>query len=116
MAIRSHYYLSVADLAHARGPVPALSYDGAGPNDLAAAVQNAMRSTELFERWRAMQDEPDDVDPTLGVVDPQATASARVSDLRTDMDLITELPMRIVRHRLNLLIGNSWQLRDMQQA
>jgi hypothetical protein len=116
MAIRSHYYLSVADLARARGPVPTLSYDGAGPNDLAAAVQNAMRSPDLFERWRAMQDEPEDVDPSLGAVDPQATASARVSDLHTDMDLITDLPMRIVRHRLNLLIGNSWQLRDMRQA
>lgn len=116
MAIRSHYYLSVADLAHARGPVPTLSYNGAGPNDLAAAVQDAMRSPDLFDRWRAMQDEPDDVDPSLGAVDPQATASARVSDLHTDMDLITDLPMRIVRHRLNLLIGNSWQLRDMRQA
>jgi hypothetical protein len=116
MAIRSHYYFSIADLAHARGPVQALSYDGAGPTDLAAAVQNAMRTTDLFERWRAMQDEPDDIDPTLGVVDPQATASARVSDLHTDMDLITDLPMSIVRHRLNLLIGNSWQLRDMRKA
>jgi len=116
MAIRSHYYLSVADLAHARGPVPTLSYNGAGPNDLAAAVQDAMRSPDLFDRWRAMQDEPDDVDPSLGAVDPQAAASARVSDLHTDMDLITDLPMRIVRHRLNLLIGNSWQLRDMRQA
>jgi hypothetical protein len=116
MGIRSHYYLSVADLAHARGPVAALSYDGAGPNDLAAAVQNAMRSPDLFERWRAMQDEPDDVDPAQGVVDPQATASARVSDLRTDLDLITDLPMSIVRQRLNWLIGNSWQLRDMRKA
>jgi hypothetical protein len=116
MAIRSHFYLSVADLAHARGPVAALSYDGAGPNDLAAAVQNAMRSADLFERWRAMQDEPDDVDPSLGAVDPQATASARVSDLHIDMDLITDLPMSIVRQRLNLLIGNSWQLRDMRKA
>lgn len=116
MSTRSHYYLSIADLAQARGPVQALSYDGAGPNDLAAAVQNAMRTPELFERWRAMQDEPDDVDPSLGAVDPQATASARVADLRTDMDLITDLPMSIVRHRLNLLIGNSWQLRDMRKA
>jgi hypothetical protein len=116
MAIRSHYYLSIGDLAHARGPVASLSYDGAGPNDLAAAVQNAMRSPDLFERWRAMQDEPDDVDPSLGVTDPQATASARVSDLRTDMDLITDLPMTIVRQRLNLLIGSSWQLRDMRKA
>jgi hypothetical protein len=116
MSMRSHYYLSIADLAHARGPVQALGYDGAGPNDLAAAVQNAMRTPELFERWRAMQDEPDDIDPTLGVVDPQATASARVADLCTDMDLITNLPMSVVRHRLNLLIGNSWQLRDMRKA
>ena len=76
MAIRSHYYLSVADLARARGPVPTLSYDGAGPNDLAAAVQNAMRSLDLFERWRAMQDEPDDVDPSLGAVDPPSTIRA----------------------------------------
>lgn len=116
MAIRSHYYLSIADLAHARGPVASLSYDGAGPNDLAAAVQSAMRSAELFERWRALQEEPDDVDPSLGAVDPQATANARVSDLHTDMDLITDLPMSIVRQRLNLLIGTSWQLRDMRKA
>jgi len=32
------------------------------------------------------------------------------------MDLITDLPMSIVRHRLNLLIGSSWQLRDMRKA
>lgn len=116
MASRSHYYLSIADLAHARGPMPTLSYNGAGPNDLAAAVQDAMRSAGLFERWRAMQEEPDDVDPSLGVTDPQATASARVADLHTDLDLITDLPMSIVRQRLNLLIGNSWQLRDMRKA
>lgn len=116
MAIRSHYYLSIADLAHARGPVAALSYDGAGPDDLAAALQEALRTPSLFERWRAMQDEPDEVDPTLGATDPSATVSAHVHDLRIDVDLITDLPMSIVRHRLNLLIGASWQLRDMRKA
>jgi hypothetical protein len=116
MPIRSHYYLSIADLAHARGPLPSLSYDGAGPGDLAAALQNAVRTPELFERWRALQDEPDDVDPALGATDPDATVSARVNDLRIDVDLITDLPMSIVRQRLNLLIGSSWQLRDMRKA
>jgi hypothetical protein len=116
MAMRSHYYLSIADLAHARGPVPSLSYDGAGPGDLAAALQNAVRTPELFERWRALQDEPDDVDPALGATDPDATVSARVDDLRIEVDLITDLPMSIVRQRLNLLIGSSWQLRDMRKA
>ncbi|WP_243042903.1 hypothetical protein [Dyella sedimenti] len=116
MPIRSHYYLSIDDLARARGPVPALSYDGAGPDDLAAAVQAALRTPVLFERWRAMQDEPDEVDPALAATDPSATVSAHVHDLRIDVDLVTSLPMSIVRHRLNLLIGPSWQLRDMRRA
>ncbi|HET6552148.1 MAG TPA: hypothetical protein VFG49_01305 [Dyella sp.] len=116
MAARSHYYLSIADLAQARGPVPSLSYDGAGPNDFAAALQESLRTATLFQRWRAMQDEPDDVDPALAVTDPSATVMAEVHDLRTDVDLITDLPMNVVRHRLNLLIGPSWQLRDMRQA
>jgi hypothetical protein len=116
MAIRSHYYLSIADLAHARGPVPALSYDGAGPDDFAAALGDAVRTPELFERWRVMQDDPDEVDPTLAAIDPSAQVSARVSDLRIDVELITDLPMSIVRHRLNLLIGPNWQLRDMRSA
>lgn len=116
MALRSHYYLSIADLAHARGPVPSLSYDGAGPGDLAAALQEALRTPSLFERWRAMQDEPDEVDAALGATDPAATVSAQVHDLRIDVDLITDLPMSIVRQRLNLLIGSSWQLRDMRKA
>jgi len=116
MSTRSHYYLSIDDLARARGPVPSLSYDGAGPDDLAAAVQAALRTPVLFERWRAMQDEPDEVDPALAATDPSATVSAHVHDLRIDVDLVTDLPMSIVRHRLNLLIGPSWQLRDMRRA
>ncbi|WP_267224791.1 hypothetical protein [Dyella silvae] len=116
MPFRSHYYLSIDDLSQAKGPVPALSYDGAGPDDLAAAVQEAMRTPTLFERWRAMQADPDDVDPSQAVIDPAATVSARVDDLRIDVDLITDLPMSIVRHRLNLLIGPCWQLRDMRKA
>lgn len=116
MSARSHFYLSIADLAHARGAVPALSYDGAGPGDLAAAVQEALRTPSLFERWRAMQEDPDEVDPALGATDPAATVTAAVHDLRIDVDLVTDLPMSIVRHRLNLLIGPSWQLRDMRKA
>lgn len=116
MASRNHYYLSIDDLSRARGPVAQLSYDGAGPNDFAAALQEALRSPILFERWKGMQEDPDAVDPGLGVTDAQATVSARVSDLHVDVDLVTALPMSIVRHRLNLLIGNSWKLHDMRAA
>lgn len=116
MAGRSHFYLSIDDLGHARGPEPRLSYDGAGPNDFAAALQSALREPGLFIRWRDMQPDPDEVDPGLGATDPAAQVDAQVADLRTDVDLITSLPMSIVRHRLNLLIGPSWKLRDMRAA
>lgn len=116
MSSRSHYYLSIDDLAHARGSEPALAYDGAGPGDFAAALQEALRSPALFERWRAMQPDPDEVDMSLGATDASAEAKAAVADLRTDVELVTTLPMRVVRHRLNLLIGPAWQLRDMRSA
>jgi hypothetical protein len=114
MSSPHHYFLSIADLAHARGNDPELSYEGAGPNDFAAALQEALRSPVLFERWRAKQAEPDEVDPGLGATDANAKVIGKVADLKIDVEAVTSLPMSIVRHRLNLLIGSAWQLRDMR--
>ena len=114
MSSPHHYFLSIADLAHARGSDADLSYQGAGPNDFAAALQEALRSPVLFERWRGRQPEPDEVDPGLGVTDANAKVTGKVADLKTDVEAVTSLPMSIVRHRLNLLIGSGWQLRDMR--
>ena len=114
MSSRNHYYLSVADLVHARGSDAALSWDGAGPADFAAALVEALRSPLLFERWRAQQPEPDEVDSTLGATDAQAQVHAHVADLQVDVDVQTSLPMSLLRQRLNWLIGASWQLRDVR--
>lgn len=113
---RNRYYLSIADLAQARGSDPRFAYDGAGPNDFAAALQQALRGDELFQRWRAAQPDPDAVDTSLGTIDPAAEVTAKVADLHTEVELVTRLPMSVVRHRLTLLIGASWQLRDMRAA
>jgi hypothetical protein len=113
---RSHYYLSIADLAKARGSDPQFSFAGAGPDDFAAALQQALREADLFNRWRAAQHDPDAVDDSLAATDPQAEVTAKVSDLHTDVELLTALPMSVVRQRLNLLIGSAWQLRDMRSA
>jgi hypothetical protein len=113
---RNHYYLSIADLGHAHGDDPRFSYNGAGPNDFAAALQDALRGDGLFQRWRDAQPDPDEVDTSLGVVDASAEVHAKVADLHTEVDLITSLPMSVVRHRLYLLIGSAWQLRDMRAA
>ncbi|BFI94775.1 MAG: hypothetical protein RSP_02850 [Rhodanobacter sp.] len=116
MTQRNHYYLSMADLAQARGSDAALSWDGAGPADLAAALQEALRSHTLFERWRAKQPDPDAVDQALGAIDAQAEVQARVVDLHVDIDVLTSLPMSLLRQRLNWLAGTAWQLRDVRPA
>ena len=113
---RNQYYLSIADLAHARGADPRFAYDGAGPGDFAAALQQALSDDDLFQRWRKVQPDPDAVDAALGAVDPAAQVNAKVADLHTEVDLVTDLPMSVVRHRLYLLIGAAWQLRDMRSA
>jgi len=113
---RSHYYLSIDDLANARGGDPRFSYEGAGPGDFATALQHGLRDALLFERWRAAQPDPDAVDASLGATDPQAEVTAKVSDLHIEVDLLTTLPMSVVKQRLNLLIGSAWQLRDMCAA
>lgn len=106
------YFLSVKDMEKAKGPDPDLSFEGIGPDKLAADIAAAMRGDALFQRWRAKQPEPDEVDPSLGVTDAGASAKGELSNGRTDVQLTTSLPMRIVKHRLNLLIGSSWELRD----
>jgi len=116
MSSRNHYYLSIADLTRARGSDAALRWDGAGPADFAAALEEALRSPALFERWRARQPEPDEVDPALGATDAQAQVHAKVADLHVEVDVQTSLPMSLLRQRLNWLIGAAWQLRDVRQG
>ena len=113
---RSQYYLSIADHAKARGSEPQFTFSGAGPDEFATALQQALRDADLFNRWRAAQPDPDAVDDHLAATDPQAEVIAKVSDLHIEVDLLTTLPMSIVRQRLNLLVGSAWQLRDMRSA
>ncbi len=113
---RNHYYLSIGDLAHARGEDPHFAWTGVAPDDLATALQQALRSDGLFQLWRAAQPDPDAVDASLAATDPAAQVSARLADLHTEVELTTDLPMSVVRHRLRLLIGTAWQLRDMRAA
>ena len=112
----TRYFISLPDGAAARGGDPAFSFTAHGAEEFAHQLQSALRSTDLFDRWRAAQDEPDDVDAGLGAVDPSATVTGRQDDLHIDLVLITALPGDVVRHRLRLLAGSGWQLRDVTAA
>src|SRR5690348_18311783 len=69
------YYLTIANLAQARGPDPDLAFQGSSPQSFASALQEALRQPMLFHRWKAKQPDPDEVDQSLAPVDPTATVS-----------------------------------------
>ena len=116
MATRQRYFLSVDDLSRARGAIDALSFHDNSPESFGTQLQAALREPTLWNRWRAMQPDPDAVDPGMGASDPTATVSARQSDLHCDAEVVTVLPHAILKHRLNLLIGPHWHLRDVKAA
>lgn len=108
------YYFSIPDLTAARGEDPGLAFAGRSPEALADALRAALRTPELFERWRAQQEDPDEVDESLAAVDPEATVQAEQADLEVDLQVDTRLPMHVLRHRLDLLIGSHWRLHDVR--
>ena len=112
----TRYYLSLPDPALARGSDPAFAFRAQGADAFAEELQQAIREDGLFQRWRLTQDEPDEVDPALGATDPAATVSGQQDDLRINLVAVTSLPSTVLRHRLGLLAGNGWQLRDVSAA
>lgn len=111
----TRYYLSLPDPAKARS-AGEFSFSSRGAEGFAQELQDALRGDALFERWRAAQDDPDAVDASLGVTDPGAAVSGRQDDLRIDLIAVTSLPGAVFKHRLRLLAGSAWELRDVSAA
>jgi hypothetical protein len=114
MTIR--YHLRLPDPALARGAEPALSFHAHGAEEFAAQLQAALRDDALFRRWRDAQAEPDNVDPLLGATDPGAQVSGEQRGLQIDLVALTALPSSPFKHRLRLLAGSHWELRDVSAA
>lgn len=116
MAAAQRYFLSIGDLSQARGEFAELSFHGVSPDSFASSLQSALREPALWQRWKALQPDPDAVDPLLGASDANATVSAEQSDLHTEVEVVTTLPHAVVKHRLNLLAGRVWKLHDVTPA
>lgn len=110
------YHLTLPDPAAARGGDPGLAFRSQGADGFAAELQDALRSTALFERWRNRQDDPDGVDEALGATDPSATVTGEQRDLKIDLVATTTLSGNILKHRLRMLAGSAWQLKDVSAA
>ncbi len=110
------YYFLLADKDGQGDTDPEFAFHSQGAEGLAQELEDVLRTDALFQRWRARQDEPDDVDPALGVTDPQAKVVGHRRDLQTELIVTTSTPGNILKHRLRLLAGNDWTLRDVKSA
>lgn len=109
----TRYYLRLPDGARARGTDPELSFTAQGAETFAKQLQAALRESTLFERWRAKQEDPDDVDPALGATDPAAIVEGHQDDLTINLVATTAIPGTVLKQRLRLLAGSQWELRDV---
>lgn len=112
----TRYHLRLPEPALARGAIPGLSFHSVGAEGFAQELQAALRTAALFERWRDLQDDPDGVDASLGAVDPAAVVTGEQTDLSVRLQATTVLPGAVFKHRLRLLAGSHWELRDVTSA
>ena len=110
------YYISLKHPQKARGTDDAFSFTAHGADEFAAQLQDALRSDGSFQRWRDAQDDPEAVDPALGASDPAATVIGQQHDLHIDLVAVTSIPGSVLKHRLRLLAGSAWELRDVSNA
>ena len=111
----TRYHITLPDAARARD-AGEFAFRSQGAEGLAAELQEALRSDALFRRWRDAQTDPDAVDPALGAIDPAATVRGESDDLHVDLIVVTAIPGSVFKHRLRLLAGQHWQLRDVRAA
>lgn len=116
MSTVQRYDFSIDDLAKARGESGDLSFKGGSPESFAELLRTALAEPTLWNRWRAMQPDPDAIDAALGVSDPNAKVEAQQSDLHINVQITTALSYAIIKHRLTVLIGKHWTLRDVNPA
>lgn len=109
----TRYYISLPDGDLARGSDPDLSFKSQGAGGFASELQAALRTDELFERWRAKQDDPDNIDRALGATDPGAIVEGEQDSMHIDLVVTTSIPGNIFKQRLRLLAGTGWELRDV---
>ena len=112
----TRYYISLPEPSRARGSDPALAFNAHGAEEFASQLQDALRTTALFERWRRRQDDPDDVDQSYAATDSDATVHGRQDDLHVVLVVTSTIPGNVLKHRLRLLAGSGWELRDVTAA
>jgi hypothetical protein len=109
----TRYLIALPDPERSRA-AGEFAFKAQGADAFAQELQDALRGDGLFQRWRATQDEPDEVDPALGVTDASATVTGTQRETRVELAADTVLPGAVFKHRMRLLAGSAWELRDVR--
>ncbi|MBD8527434.1 hypothetical protein [Pseudomarimonas arenosa] len=110
----TRYYIRLPNPALARGTEPQLSFQSAGADGLAKELQDALRTDTLFQRWRSMQEAPDEIDDSASAIDKGASVRGEQSHTAIDLVVNTTLSSTLLRQRLRWLAGSHWQLHDVR--
>ncbi len=113
MSARFFISLPDSDAVQAAGM---FAFRSRGAEGIAAELQSALRTDALFQRWRATQEDPDAVDPAMGAIDADATVVGTQNDLHVELVVVSSISSSVLRHRMRLLAGHAWQLRDVTAA
>lgn len=113
MPVRYMIRLPDPERARASGE---FAFRSQGAGGMAEELQDALRGDALFQRWCATQDNPDTIDPALGATDPAAVVEGRQQDLHIELVADTAIPGAVFKHRMRLLAGSAWELRDVRAA
>lgn len=109
----TRYFIAIPDPEAARA-AGGFAFTAHGAEAFALELQEALRNDRLFQRWRAAQDEPDEVDPKLGATDPGARVEGSQGTKRVELVATTTVPGDVLKHRMRLLAGGAWELRDVR--
>ena len=110
----SRFHIRIADLTVAHGDEARFAWQGGSPQHLAQTIAATLRDTFYAKQWRDAQAEPDQVDAGLLATDADASVSSEDRAQQVEMVITTTLPHRVLAHRLNLLLGAHWTLRDVR--
>lgn len=111
----ARFFISLPD-PDAVGSAGAFAFRSRGAEGIADELRAALRTDMLFQRWRATQEDPDAVDPAMGAIDPDAAVAGQQNDLHVELVVVSSISSAVLRHRLRLLAGHAWQLRDVTAA
>ena len=86
----------------------------AGKADAAATACDSYAKSQLGDKTYSLDKAA--LAKSMAAVDPQAKVEGKQHDLAVDLVATTDLPGAVFKHRLKLLAGSGWQLRDVTAA